>query len=147
MKHGAGGASISAGLVYYNVVDVKSAPVFRLIAIVMRDLDIIKRGDLTDAINIGKLLQACSTRIRQLYLNGKAAPTDLDLRGGSVLHHAAYLVCHSHHCHTIVNELKSQVSWIGRTCPHARSFEYLKSFIFDLLESGAPAGVCDHDGW
>jgi hypothetical protein len=88
MRHGAGGASLSAHLVYYNVVNHETAPAFHL----MKELDnAVTCSDLSVG-DIGRLFKECSSRIRLLYQTGKAGPKDLTPRGQTVLHRASYLV-------------------------------------------------------
>jgi hypothetical protein len=90
MRHGAGGASLSAHLVYYNIVIHETAPTFRM----MEELNYavgclgisLSEGD------IGRLFEECSFRIRHLYQTGKAGPKDLTPLGQTVLHRAAFLV-------------------------------------------------------
>jgi hypothetical protein len=90
MRHGAGGASLTAHLVSYNVMNDKTAPAFLL----MTELEnaIWYRESLLSVGDIGKLFEECSFKIRHLYQTGKAGPKDLTTQGQTVLHRASTLV-------------------------------------------------------
>ena len=81
---------MSAGLVYYSILDTETSPVFRLMKVLKTALT--PWGSPLDAHDVGTLFEECSSRIRHLYRTGKAGPKDLTLRGESVLHEATFLV-------------------------------------------------------
>jgi hypothetical protein len=93
MRQGAGGASLSAHLVYYDVVNPETAPAFQL----MKELEnavrcrVFRESSLSEG-DIGRLFEECSFRIRHLYQTGKAGLKDLTPRGQTVLHRASSLV-------------------------------------------------------
>jgi hypothetical protein len=74
-KHGAGGASMSAGLICYSVVNSKTVPVFRLMMVLNTALR--RSGSSLDSRDVGALFGECTSRIRHLYRTGKAGPNDL----------------------------------------------------------------------
>jgi hypothetical protein len=90
MRHGAGGASLSGHLVYFNIVNYETAPAFRLIEKLA--CSVIRMESSLSVDDFGRLFKECSFRIRYLYQTGKAGPTDLTARGQTVLHRASVLV-------------------------------------------------------
>ncbi|KAE8450796.1 hypothetical protein EG329_005709 [Mollisiaceae sp. DMI_Dod_QoI] len=129
MRHGAGGASLSAHLVHYHVVDDNTAPAFQLVEELEDAISSCRYRRLSLGIgDIGKLFEECSFRMRHLYRTGKAGPKDITLSGRTVLHLASDLT-------HVVKTLNSHVA-----------YKFLKHFILDLLNYGVPAGVCDFQG-
>jgi hypothetical protein len=90
MRHGAGGASLSAQLGYYNILNPETAPAFKLMMLL--DNAISSRKSSISVGDIGRLLEECSFRIRHLYQTGNAGPKDLNPFGETVLHRASFLV-------------------------------------------------------
>jgi hypothetical protein len=93
LRYGAGGAGICANLNYYTVVNDKIAPMFRLMRILntalSRSQSFLKQSD------VSTLFGECSSRIRHLYMTGKARPKDITPRGESIMHIATHLVNYS----------------------------------------------------
>ena len=93
LRYEAGGAGICANLNYYTVVNDKIAPMFRLMRILntalSRSQSFLKKSD------VSTLFGECSSRIRYLYMIGKARPKDITPRGESIMHVTTHLVSHS----------------------------------------------------
>jgi hypothetical protein len=90
MRRGAGGASMGANLVYYNVVNTQTAPAFQLMSVL--EIALQFRGSMIPECDTSRLFGECSSRIRHLYQTGKAGPKDLTPQGQSILHSSSFLV-------------------------------------------------------
>lgn len=85
---GAGGWSLSPTLVYCTRVSSAISPAFQIMHVLYQTgIDKIK-----DADEWGKLIKYCQRKMLHLFAIGRAAPTDVDEDGRTLLHYAANFV-------------------------------------------------------
>lgn len=81
-KTGAGGLAINPSLMYFGVVDVSTAPAFRVLHLLPAERSVYN----PQARDHRVCLKAVLRKLQEIYGSGRGRPTDIDEHGNSVLH-------------------------------------------------------------